>query len=94
MPPQKGRKGSKKVKVEAEAEPADAVIDKGIQGSSAAEDVDGNQSIKKARKKRRGPSGFALVGNDVSDTPADRRARLKAARVQGEDCTRLTHPLQ
>lgn len=37
----------------------------------------------KPKKKRRGPSGYALVGEDVLDTPADRRARLKAARIEG-----------
>ena len=35
------------------------------------------------KKKRRGPTGYALIGAGVEDTPADRRARLKAARLTG-----------
>lgn len=35
------------------------------------------------KKKRRGPTGYALIGEGVEDTPADRRARLKAARLTG-----------
>jgi hypothetical protein len=46
---------------------------------AAAEDV---KPIKKPKAKR-GPLGYAVVGDDVSDTPADRRARLKVAKQSG-----------
>lgn len=37
----------------------------------------------KKAKARRGPTGYAMVGDDVADSPADRRARLKAAKQSG-----------
>ena len=37
----------------------------------------------KKAKARRGPTGYAIVGEDVADSPADRRARLKAAKNSG-----------
>ena len=50
--------------------------------------VDGAEVVVKVekegrKKKRRGPTGYALIGEGVEDTPADRRARLKAARLTG-----------
>jgi len=49
------------------------------EGQDAAED---GKPVKKP-KSRRGPSGYALIGDHVADTPADRRARLKAAKQSG-----------
>lgn len=83
--PGKPNKASKKVKVK--AEPPDASED-ARQDSEAIlvkeEDVIGSpETVQKPKKKRRGPSGYALIGEGVADTPADRRARLKAAKAAG-----------
>ena len=56
-----------------------------------AEDKNGDQEgdegkPKKRKKNRRGPAGFALRGEGVEDTPAARRARLKATLQSGEPC--------
>lgn len=59
--------------------------------ADAAALVDGAEVVVKVekegrKKKRRGPTGYALIGEGVEDTPADRRARLKAARQTGASC--------
>lgn len=62
--------------------------------ANAADPVEGAEVVVKVekegrKKKRRGPTGYALIGEGVEDTPADRRARLKAARQTGASCERI-----
>lgn len=68
-------------KKKAPAKPVASTKDgqEGIQEDATAAEV-----VKKKKKNRRGPSGYALIGEGVEDSAADRRARLKAARSAGK----------
>lgn len=51
---------------------------------SGEENAEEEAKPKKRKKNRRGPAGFALRGENVEDTPATRRARLKASLQKGK----------
>ena len=67
-------KRMKKAKTEPKTEPVEVI---------EAVSEHAPKIVKKPGKKRRGPTGYALIGEDVVDTLADRRARLKAAKSAG-----------
>ena len=78
-PPVKGQAKARKRSGKKEKATAKSAAVEAEQDSEQAE----VQESDKPKKKRRGPSGYALIGEDVVDTPADRRARLKAAKNTG-----------
>ena len=54
-----------------------------VDGDEEDGEEEGDVMKKKRKSTRRGPVGYALVGENVEDTPASRRARLKAAMKAG-----------